>query len=109
MLCKRPWRRGCEGPYSVLWFSVPVVLLYCNLLSWRPCATNSVVLSRQEDLAPSSPKVYTAGRTGGYSGRSWSMTPQNTNSRISGAPGATRTPDARFRKPTLYPLSYGGW
>ena len=26
----------------------------------------------------------------------------------SGAPGRTRTCDARFRKPTLYPLSYGG-
>ncbi len=25
-----------------------------------------------------------------------------------GAPGRTRTCDARFRKPTLYPLSYGG-
>ncbi len=25
-----------------------------------------------------------------------------------GAPGRTRTADARFRKPTLYPLSYGG-
>src|SRR5256885_15770552 len=25
------------------------------------------------------------------------------------APGVIRTPDARFRKPTLYPLSYGGW
>ncbi len=25
-----------------------------------------------------------------------------------GAPGRTRTSDARFRKPTLYPLSYGG-
>ena len=25
-----------------------------------------------------------------------------------GAPGRTRTYDARFRKPTLYPLSYGG-
>ena len=24
------------------------------------------------------------------------------------APGTTRTCDARFRKPTLYPLSYGG-
>jgi hypothetical protein len=24
------------------------------------------------------------------------------------APGRTRTYDARFRKPTLYPLSYGG-
>jgi hypothetical protein len=24
-----------------------------------------------------------------------------------GAPGRTRTSDARFRKPTLYPLSYG--
>jgi hypothetical protein len=27
---------------------------------------------------------------------------------ITGAPGRTRTCDARFRKPTLYPLSYGG-
>ncbi len=26
----------------------------------------------------------------------------------SGAPERTRTSDARFRKPTLYPLSYGG-
>jgi hypothetical protein len=26
-----------------------------------------------------------------------------------GAPGRIRTCDARFRKPTLYPLSYGGW
>jgi two-component system, NarL family, response regulator DevR len=26
-----------------------------------------------------------------------------------GAPGMIRTCDARFRKPTLYPLSYGGW
>jgi hypothetical protein len=25
-----------------------------------------------------------------------------------GAPGRTRTYDARFRKPTLYPLSYEG-
>ncbi len=25
------------------------------------------------------------------------------------APGMNRTCDARFRKPTLYPLSYGGW
>ena len=25
------------------------------------------------------------------------------------APGVIRTPDARFRKPTLYPLSYGGY
>ena len=25
-----------------------------------------------------------------------------------GAPGRNRTCDARFRKPTLYPLSYGG-
>lgn len=25
-----------------------------------------------------------------------------------GAPERTRTSDARFRKPTLYPLSYGG-
>ena len=25
-----------------------------------------------------------------------------------GAPEAIRTPDARFRKPTLYPLSYRG-
>jgi hypothetical protein len=25
-----------------------------------------------------------------------------------GAPGRSRTCDARFRKPTLYPLSYGG-
>ena len=25
------------------------------------------------------------------------------------APGRIRTCDARFRKPTLYPLSYGGW
>ena len=25
-----------------------------------------------------------------------------------GAPGATRTHDTRFRKPLLYPLSYGG-
>ena len=25
-----------------------------------------------------------------------------------GAPGRTRTSDAWFRKPTLYPLSYGG-
>ena len=24
-----------------------------------------------------------------------------------GGPGAIRTPDARFRKPSLYPLSYG--
>ena len=28
---------------------------------------------------------------------------------LHGAPGTTRTCDARFRKPTLYPLSYGGW
>jgi hypothetical protein len=28
--------------------------------------------------------------------------------RFPGAPGRTRTCDARFRKPTLYPLSYGG-
>jgi hypothetical protein len=28
---------------------------------------------------------------------------------FAGAPGRTRTCDARFRKPTLYPLSYGGW
>jgi hypothetical protein len=27
---------------------------------------------------------------------------------LEGAPGVIRTPDARFRKPTLYPLSYGG-
>ena len=27
---------------------------------------------------------------------------------IPGAPERTRTSDARFRKPTLYPLSYGG-
>jgi len=27
---------------------------------------------------------------------------------VSCAPGRTRTCDARFRKPTLYPLSYGG-
>ena len=27
---------------------------------------------------------------------------------FSGAPEWTRTTDARFRKPTLYPLSYGG-
>src|SRR5437764_10682956 len=27
---------------------------------------------------------------------------------LSGAPGRIRTCDARFRKPTLYPLSYGG-
>ncbi len=27
---------------------------------------------------------------------------------LPGAPGRTRTCDARFRKPTLYPLSYGG-
>src|SRR5207302_10128562 len=27
---------------------------------------------------------------------------------IYGAPGRIRTSDARFRKPTLYPLSYGG-
>jgi hypothetical protein len=27
---------------------------------------------------------------------------------VVGAPGRTRTCDARFRKPTLYPLSYGG-
>ena len=26
----------------------------------------------------------------------------------SGTPGATRTPDTRFRKPLLYPLSYRG-
>ena len=26
----------------------------------------------------------------------------------SGTPGATRTPDTRFRKPVLYPLSYRG-
>ena len=25
-----------------------------------------------------------------------------------GAPGVNRTPDLRFRKPSLYPLSYGG-
>ena len=25
------------------------------------------------------------------------------------APGRIRTSDARFRKPTLYPLSYGGY
>jgi hypothetical protein len=25
-----------------------------------------------------------------------------------GAPGRTRTSDTRFRKPVLYPLSYGG-
>ncbi len=25
-----------------------------------------------------------------------------------GAPGPTRTADTRFRKPLLYPLSYGG-
>jgi hypothetical protein len=25
-----------------------------------------------------------------------------------GAPGLTRTADTRFRKPLLYPLSYGG-
>jgi hypothetical protein len=28
--------------------------------------------------------------------------------RLAGAPARTRTWDARFRKPTLYPLSYGG-
>src|SRR5581483_3515377 len=28
---------------------------------------------------------------------------------LCGAPGTIRTCDARFRKPTLYPLSYGGW
>lgn len=28
--------------------------------------------------------------------------------RDDGAPERTRTSDARFRKPTLYPLSYGG-
>ena len=28
--------------------------------------------------------------------------------RSEGAPGRNRTCDARFRKPTLYPLSYGG-
>jgi hypothetical protein len=27
---------------------------------------------------------------------------------LAGAPGRIRTCDARFRKPTLYPLSYGG-
>jgi hypothetical protein len=36
----------------------------------------------------------------------------NTESRILrskyGTPGATRTPDTRFRKPLLYPLSYRG-
>jgi hypothetical protein len=26
-----------------------------------------------------------------------------------GAPGVNRTPDTRFRKPLLSPLSYGGW
>ena len=29
-------------------------------------------------------------------------------SHLLGAPGRIRTCDARFRKPTLYPLSYGG-
>ena len=27
---------------------------------------------------------------------------------LAGAPGRTRTYDTRFRKPLLYPLSYGG-
>ena len=35
--------------------------------------------------------------------------PRATVSHLRGAPGRIRTSDARFRKPTLYPLSYGGW
>jgi hypothetical protein len=40
----------------------------------------------------------------GYAGTS-SLTRNTTSSR---APGVNRTPDTRFRKPVLYPLSYGG-
>lgn len=32
----------------------------------------------------------------------------NAEHQIDGAPGVIRTPDKRFRKPLLYPLSYGG-
>jgi hypothetical protein len=35
------------------------------------------------------------------------MSPEPSSS-LGGAPGRTRTSDARFRKPTLYPLSYEG-
>ncbi len=39
-----------------------------------------------------------------------SLAPFNPlTSTFPGAPGRIRTSDARFRKPTLYPLSYGGW
>ena len=37
-----------------------------------------------------------------------SPVPRNLDSRVASAPGMSRTCDQRFRKPLLYPLSYGG-
>ena len=47
-------------------------------------------------------------RTASPSGAGASTVPTPPVSHLLGAPGRTRTCDARFRKPTLYPLSYGG-